>query len=149
MGSYQMADTVFVLDLGCLRALSYARLSAICKNHEVGFHHVPAPGGPIRIIRMLPVSLLELLLLPSSLVSSSDMRFSSLCTSALRSATALSVMGAIAGCCGEGTVGEVDGWDEQVMEERDAQRWKVNWEVCGRDYLVARKVGNLQSVEVR
>ena len=91
-----MASTVLVLDPRCLRAFAYPRVLA---HHDCdcrGQHGLsPAPGGPIKIMRMLLEEDGAGAACPDSLCSSSTMRFSSRETNCLRSSTAVSVMGAI------------------------------------------------------
>lgn len=89
-----MADAVLVLDSGGLRSFACPELVSwrVEAHGDVG--NLPAPGGPMRIIRI--DSALGCLLPPaSSRCSSSHILDSSLCTWSFKFETMSSVIGAI------------------------------------------------------
>jgi hypothetical protein len=112
-----MTDTVLVLDQWCLSTLP-------CKKHDVSICRIsvleclgsPAPGGPIKIIRIESEGDFGFFPPSPSLVSSWCTRASSLWTRSLRSETVLSVMGAM----GKSRRGR--GPDQGLDEEREKSK---------------------------
>jgi hypothetical protein len=94
--THQMADAVLVLDFWCLSTLP---CKTCCQQLNKLFFAAasdsPAPGGPIKIIRIDSETVFGLFPPSPSLCSSWCTRASSLWTRSLRSETVLSVMGAM------------------------------------------------------
>ena len=95
-----MASTVFILNLWCLRTLAYTKgkLQSGQASWLVG--DIPAPGGPIKIMRMDWIGFFEVLVgedpsLCPSLASNCCTRDSSLWIVSRRASTVSSVIGAI------------------------------------------------------
>jgi hypothetical protein len=99
----------FSLIRGACVPLPTFRVSKMPDLDPLQQKHLPAPGGPIKIILTLSADAGAPPPWPVSLFSSSAMRFSSLLTVLLRSSTTLSVNGAIARECEEKCRGKWDG----------------------------------------
>ena len=96
--AYQMADAVFVFDIGCLGSFAFIKTISQYGPSRCTLSS-PAPGGPIRIMRI--ASVVDLDFDPSSWkrASSCRTRDSSLWTRSFRSCTVSSLIGAILGEC--------------------------------------------------
>jgi hypothetical protein len=86
---------------GACVPLPATRISNLYCAHVGSYAVLPAPGGPIKIIRTLSCCADELPPWPDNRPSSSAMRCSSLWTVLLSSSTTVSVMGAIEPRCEE------------------------------------------------
>lgn len=110
-----MADAVLVLDLGGLCSFTCARVS-IVRVLLVGMDDIPAPGGPIRIMRMASAEGLETAD-PDLSPSSFSKRAVRLATCVLRSSTCLSDMFVIGG------ESQPDQGGTNVLDVTEEDRW--------------------------
>lgn len=131
-----MANAVFVLDLRCLCTLSYKTDQQRLERRLNVVGELPAPGGPIKIMRIEPAEEAELPPLPDNLASSSATRDSSLWTKSFRSLTTWSGIGAIVprNVDNQEGVGE-DRRMARCGEENIGAQWTGRWEMKMEDEL--------------
>jgi hypothetical protein len=115
-----MADTVFVLNFRCLGSLACKAYWQSTCDSDMGFPSLPAPGGPIKIIRIDCEGVLEFVPSPPSRSSSCRTRVSSFATRSFRSVTVSSLIGAML----RKGVGEKEAEKCDSVEQMRVREWR-------------------------